>query len=49
MSTLTQVSIRQVALGFSAGALFMGLVSLVGTAAAQTPTPASPDMQQMLE
>ena len=49
MSTLTQGSIRQVALGFSAGALFMGLVSLVGTAAAQTPTPASPDMQQMLE
>jgi len=49
MNTLTQVPIRQVALGFSAGALFMVLVTLVGTAVAQTPAPISLDMQQMLE
>jgi hypothetical protein len=49
MNTLTHVPIRQVALGFSAGALLMALVSLVGTALAQTPAPTAPDLQQMVE
>ncbi len=49
MNTLAQVPIDQAALGFSAGALSMALLTLVATALAQTPTPASPDMQQMLE
>ena len=49
MNTLAQVPIRQVALGFSAGALSMALLTLVATALAQTPTPAAPDMQLMLE
>lgn len=48
MNAMTQVPIRQVAFGFSAGVLSMGLLTLVGTALAQTPTPAAPDLQQML-
>ena len=49
MIARTPFPLRQVAFGFAGGALAMGLVSLVGTAIAQTPPPAVIDMQQMLE
>jgi hypothetical protein len=49
MNAFAQVPMRQVVFGFGAGALLMALVILVGPALAQTPTPAAPDMQQMLE
>jgi hypothetical protein len=49
MTALARVPARQAAFGFAAGALFMALVTLVGTALAQTPTPAAADLQQMLE
>jgi hypothetical protein len=49
MTTLTQFPARQAVIGFAAGALFMALVSLVGTAIAQTPTPTAPDLLPMLE
>jgi len=49
MTALAHYPIRQAVLGFGAGALLMALVTLVGTALAQTPVPATPDMQQMLE
>jgi len=48
MNAMTQVPIRQVAFGFGAGALSMGLLTLVGAALAQTPTLAASDLQQML-
>jgi hypothetical protein len=49
MTALAQYPIRQAVLGFGAGALLMALVTLVGTALAQTPAPAIAGMQQMLE
>ena len=48
MNASTHLPIRQAVVGFGAGALFMGLLSLVGTAIAQTP-PVTVDMQLMLE
>ncbi len=52
MTALSNIAPRQLAIGFLAGALLMALVTLVGTALAQTPTP-SPmpalDVQQMSE
>ncbi len=49
MNAPTDVSVRHVAFGFGAGALFMGLVTVVGTALAQAPFFLAPDMLQMLE
>jgi hypothetical protein len=49
MNAWTQVPVREAALVFGAGALFMALVTLVGTVHAQTPTPDVLDMQQRLE
>jgi hypothetical protein len=49
MTALAHHPIRQAMLGFSAGALLMALVTVVGTALAQTPAPAVVDMQQMVE
>ena len=50
MLSLTQLPTRHLIIGFAAGALFMVLLSLVGSAFAQTATPVpAPSMQQMLE
>ena len=52
MTALTHGAPRQLAIGFVAGALVMGLVTLVGTVLAQTPTPTpmpAIDVQQMIE
>ncbi len=49
MHAPTGVSVRHVAFGFGAGALFMGLVTVVGTVLAQAPFFLAADMQLMLE
>ncbi len=49
MNAPTDVSVRHVAFGFGAGALFMGLMTVVGTALAQAPSILAADMQLMLE
>lgn len=47
MNATTHIPIRQVALGFGAGALSMALLTIAGTALAQAP--AEVDLQQMLQ
>lgn len=50
MTVFAQVSMRQVSVGFAAGMLLMGLLSLSGAALAQTPPPSTvPDVATMVE
>ena len=52
MIARTQSPAREVALGFAAGALLMALLTLAGSALAQTPIPTpmpAINIQQMLE